>query len=483
METRINSTSSQISFSSEAFPLWLILWGWFQSLLLYLEELAQENQQLRTQIIALEEQLKQNSSNSSRPPSSDSPYQKPSLDSEKKSDSSSEDNSPQKKKKRGALPGHEGHGPQLLPPSYEIPIHPTICACGCEEFRDPRIYYTHQQVELPPIALEVTHFHLYSALCVACHKEVKSTLPAEHQTGYGPRLTAYIGELAGINRLSRSTIQQHLSSLFGLSISQGTLQKVIDRVSTALGPHYEAIGQIAGEQEVNYIDETPWFQRGSLLWLWVMVSARVGFFKIHAHRSKEAFHALIGAWRGILVSDDYGTYVQWVHGRQTCLAHLIRRAQAFLESSLEEEQEFGSKVKTLLQQLCQWAKSPPCDEAMEQWQHQFYEIISRYTSQPGKMGTFARRLEREWLNLWAFMIKEGIEPTNNRAERALRFGVLWRKMSQGSDTPKGNQWVERILSFRETARLQGKETYPLLVEALEAYFSGRQPDLTWIENA
>jgi transposase len=83
-------------------------------------------------------------------------------------------------------------------------------------------------------------------------------------------------------------------------------------------------------------------------------------------------------------------------------------------------------------------------------------------------------------SLWVFLAHHGVEPTNNRAERALRFGVLWRKRSLGTASDKGNRWVERILSLKETCRLQARSTYYVLVDAVTRFFHGPQPDLAWI---
>lgn len=81
---------------------------------------------------------------------------------------------------------------------------------------------------------------------------------------------------------------------------------------------------------------------------------------------------------------------------------------------------------------------------------------------------------------WVFLAQHGVEPTNNRAERAMRFGVLWRKRSFGTASKKGNRWVERVLSLRETCRLQAQSTYAVLVEATAIFFQGRPPDLSWL---
>jgi len=85
-------------------------------------------------------------------------------------------------------------------------------------------------------------------------------------------------------------------------------------------------------------------------------------------------------------------------------------------------------------------------------------------------------------SLWVFLAQHGVEPTNNRAERALRFGGQWRKRSLGTASGKGNRWVERILSLKETCRLRARATYAVLVDAVRSFFQGHQPDLSWINE-
>jgi transposase len=108
--------------------------------------------------------------------------------------------------------------------------------------------------------------------------------------------------------------------------------------------------------------------------------------------------------------------------------------------------------------------------------------MSSTTARLDKAGTFARRLDREQEALWLFLDLPGIDPTNNAAERGLRFGVMWRKRSQGTCSEKGNRWVERVLSFRQTCRIRGRPTFPLLVEAVRCRFNGTTPDLRWITH-
>jgi transposase len=231
---------------------------------------------------------------------------------------------------------------------------------------------------------------------------------------------------------------------------------------------------------VNYIDETPWFLTNTLQWLWVMVSDSVAFYMIHPRRSKEAFATLIDDWAGILVSDGYGVYQTWVERRQTCLAHLIRTARSLAERQQAELAACGTWALAELQRLCHMATAPPTGGEWRAWYARLCRLIDQYHDRQDDAGRLARRLLREMDSLWVFLAQHGVEPTNNRAERALRFGVLWRKRSQGTASTKGNRWVERILSLKETCRLHTRATYAVLVDAVTSFFSGQQPDLSWI---
>jgi transposase len=275
-------------------------------------------------------------------------------------------------------------------------------------------------------------------------------------------------------------VQEFCTSVLGIPISRGAIQRAVDRVSEAIKPHYEAIATQARAVKVNYIDETAWYQHGVLAWLWVMVNPTVALFKVQASRSKAAFEALVERWAGILVSDGYGVYHHWLHGRQTCLAHLIRRARALAERCDPELAWFGGRVMTELQRLVHWATAPPTSGEVQTWYARMVHLLAQYGPRRDEAGTLARTLEREMGSLWTFVVEEGVEPTNNRAERALRFAVLWRKLMQGTYNEKGDRWVERILSLRETCRLRGMPTFPVLVDAVTSHFHGQRPDVSWI---
>ena len=328
--------------------------------------------------------------------------------------------------------------------------------------------------------MDVIHFVLQEAWCPMCAQWTKAQVPPEHTTGYGPRLTALIGEIAGTHGTGRRTIQTFCASVLQVPLSLGAIQKMLDRVAHAIQPHYAAIAQQARQASVNYIDETPWFLTTTLQWLWVMASDSVAFYMIHPHRSKEAFAALIDDWTGILVSDGYGVYQRWAQARQTCLAHLIRTARGLAERQQPDVAACGTWALAELQRLCHMATAPPTGGEWRAWYARLCHLINQYHDRPDDAGRFARRLLREMDSLWVFLAQHGIEPTNNRAERALRFGVLWRRRSYGTASSKGNRWVERILSLKETCRLQARSTYAILVDAVSHLFSGQPPDVAWL---
>ncbi len=429
--------------------------------------MAEEITRLNKRIEELEAKLDENSSNSNKPPSTNSPYK---------------ENTPKKKKNTGRKK-RRGYRQQLMDPTETREIPPTTCSCGCTVFKDIQPYYTHQHIELPEIVMTVIHFILYRGTCTACGKVAKGYVPDEYSTGFGARFSALVAEIGGIDGNSRETIQTFCSSVLNIHISRGAIQKIIDRASRAIKPHYEAIRDKARSREVNHLDETTWKKNGKLHWLWVMASTTVAFFMVHTNRSQAAFDELIGAWEGILVSDGYRIYQKWVKQRQTCLAHLIRRAKGLSQRQDPELAKCGKWGRAELRRLCKMAKAPPSESEWRTFYARLCRLIALYRDSDSDAGRFVRHLENEMDSLFTFLVEEGVEPTNNFAERMIRFAVLWRKRSYGTKSDKGNRWVERILSLRQTCRLQGKSTFDVLVNAMESYFKDQQPDLEWIRLA
>jgi transposase len=435
-----------------------------------LHDLKQQMTQALQRIEQLEIQTKKNSQNSSKPPSSDSPFERAARKKKKK------------KRAKGGQKGHKVHQQQLLKPSREHHLTPDRCNCGNTDFDRCQTYpfYTHQRIELPKIEMDITHWILHRCDCPRCGKAVKACLPVEVRSGYGPRLSAFVAELSGIKAMSRNDVKQLCRSLLGIPIATGTVQKIIDRASESILTVYEQIGHIARSSLCNYIDETSWFKENTLQWLWAMANERVAFYRIDPHRSKEAFDRLVQDWEGILISDSYSLYRSWVHGRQTCIAHLIRKADALTERKKPDLRRFGQLIISHLHQLIQFSKAPPTSRQWSKFYSTLLFTLSLWEDAKNDAGRLARQIVREIDALWVFLDHDGVDPTNNRAERALRFGVLWRKRSLGTQSEKGNQWVERILSLKETCRLKSKSTFQILVDCITNLFNNTQPDLAWI---
>ncbi len=434
----------------------------------HLLTLHQRLAQLQQQIEQLQQRSQRTSKTSDKPPSSDSPFHRPTDPTDKPTG------------KRGARKGHPGSGPKLLRPTERRAIYPEPCPCGQGVSGHVAPYHTHQVTELPPVEMAVTHWVLHQGRGTGCGKLLRARLPKAQQSGYGPRLTALIGELSAMQRISRRGVQDFCRSVLGVPISLGAIQRLIDRTSLAIAPHDEAIATLARQARVGYVDETPGYCRHALQWLWSMVTDTVTLYRIHAKRSQEAFGSLIKDWRGILVSDGYGVYQGWGNRRQTCLAHLVRRARELSQRRQAALADCGKVALKELQRLCQMAHAPPSGGQWQAWYARLCRFVRRYELRPDDAGRLVRHLRRELGSLWVFLNESGVEPTNNRAERALRFGVLWRQGSLGTASAKGNAWVQRSLSLRQTCRQLEQSSFSVLVDALEAFMHDRPPDLSWL---
>jgi len=433
-----------------------------------IQSLHQQIKQLQTQVETLQGRVEKTSPTSSKPPASDSPFDKP----KRKQRQSSG--------KRGGQKGHSGKGPTLLSPTEVHLMTPGPCACGHGELVSLAPSYPHQGVELPPIEMDIQHFILQQGTCGGGGRTLTAQGPREHQTGYGPRLTARIGELAGMHRTSRRLIHDFCPSGLHIPRSLGAVQKIIDRVSHAIVPHDEAMATLARQATVGSLDETPWSCHNALPWLWTLRTKTVSLSLMHPPRSKEAFAALIEDWQGILVGDGDGVSQGWVQHRQTCLAHLIRTARGWSEKRDPPLAACGKWALPELQTFCPMAKAPPTGGKWRAWYARFCHVIDRSHARADDAGRLARRLQRELASLWVFLREQGVAPTNHRAERALRFAVMWRKCSRGTESAKGNRWVERTLSLRQTCRQLGQAIFGVLVDAVTSSFQGRQPDLAWL---
>ena len=215
---------------------------------------------------------------------------------------------PPAKERKPRKSHHPGASRKILPPDIIKDIDGTECPyCHGHSVRRGKKYTLYQVLDIV-IQKVVRHFHIWDCVCNECGKHFKSEIPPEAKNGNGPCITSLIGLFTALG-VSRRKIQAFFKQVVDLEISQGGIQKCLDRVSSAITPCYKAIARESRRATVNYIDETSSRLFGPAgkkkHWLWAMVSSTFVFFMIQASRSTKAFETLTGDWTGILVSDGY----------------------------------------------------------------------------------------------------------------------------------------------------------------------------------
>jgi transposase len=437
--------------------------------------LQRENAELRAR-------LGQNSSNSSRPPSSDLPGARPAG---KRTPSG---------RRAGGQPGHPGHQRTLLPVDevdQVIRLVPAVCrqcgevlptAAGSGDPADER----HQVTELPPPRAEVTEYHLAARRCRGCGTVTRANRPAEVGAGsFGPRLQALVALLSGRYRLSRREVVQLMGDIWGAEVALGSVVKLEQATSTALAPVVAEAHAVAQRAAVANLDETGWREGRRRACLWVMVTALLTVFRVDRTRSGQVARELLGgAWRGIVGSDRFSGYA-WleVPWRQVCWAHLKRDFQQMVDwgGAAAPIGTAALAVEWQVFELWHRFRAGAIDRATLQAELESVRLELRdllldgTTSEHAKAAGRCAELLRLWPALWSFARYAGVEPTNNAAEQALRPAVLWRKGSFGTHSPAGSRFAERMLTASATCRQQGRDLLGFLTDANQAARLGTLP--------
>ena len=431
--------------------------------------------ELERKLAELEARLKQNSSNSSKPPSSDPPWSKTTPAKESSG------------RKPGGQPGHEGHHRERLPAERVnkivryVPKTCEHCQASLPENpgpHDPDPSW-HQVAELPPLVAEVTEHQGHARTCLCCGKITHAEIPSEIQAHtVGPNLAAALSYLSGRCHDSKRNVQEIAETVFGVPISLGTVAKLEQEMSAALEePHAQALSAVRAAAVKN-VDETGWAQGGKLCWLWMAATVSVVVFQIHAKRGRDGLKALLGEIAGIVCSDRWGAYAHLpLYLRQICWAHLKRDFQKLLDLG-DATQAIGSAGRQAMQEVFAiWKdfKDGRIDRAAMQERLQPVRMRLHEALQRGREGAdkknqrSCRRLLKVYDALWTFAAVEGVEPTNNHAERMVRPAVLWRKGSFGNHSTDGCRFTERILTTVQTLRLQKRPVLDYLRRAMIAH--------------
>jgi transposase len=419
---------------------------------------------LEARLADLEARFDQNSTNSSKPPSSDGPHVKP---------------APPKTpsgKRRGGQPGHPRHDRVILPPDEVIDHKPTHCrSCQAPVAGDDPDPIVDQVIELPPQLRHVTHHRRHTLTCASCAALTTAPAVPAARTGFGPRLTAATAYLSGVGRLGKRAIRTLFADLCSIPVSVGVVSKLEATVSRALEPIHAAAHAHARGRDAN-VDETGWRQGKDKAWLWVAVTNLLTVFLIRPNRNRAAFDDLVGPTPGVLTTDRFGVYTHLPgDARQVCWAHLRRDFQAMIDRA-DGGRVIGEELLAHADILCDhWQKVRDgtrtrrwFDRTHRPWlRHEVRVLLERGAGCGcAKTAGVCRELLAIESSLWTFAGRRGVEPTNNAAERAVRHAVCWRKTSYGTDSDRGSRFVERVLTVVATCRQQGRGVLDFLIQAL-----------------
>jgi transposase len=433
-------------------------------------------QRLEAIVQQLTERLQQTSRTSSRPPSSDPPQalgQRPHREPSGRGP--------------GGQPGHEGHTRALVPVEevdVVMPVKPMRChRCHHLLQGDDAQPQRHQVTEIPPVKPVITEYQLHRLICQACGAATGAALPAGVPTGeFGPRVQAITALCTGAYHLSKRTTQSVMEDLFGLPMSLGTIANLEQATALALtAPVAEARAYVQA-QPVAYLDETGWREGQQRAWLWTAVTAWVTVFMVRLSRSSKVAQELLGArfW-GWLVTDRWSAYTWYpAWRRQLCWAHLLRDIEAMIARG-GRSREIGEALRTQARQMFHcWHRVQDgtlAHASFASYMRPIRREVERLLEAgqtcgvPKTEGT-CREILKLRQALWTFVRHEGVEPTNNAAERAIRPGVLWRKGSFGTQSPAGSRFVETMMTVVATLKQQHRHVLAYVTAACEAALRG-----------
>jgi transposase len=433
-------------------------------------------QHLEATVQHLTERLQQHSRTSSRPPSSDPPQA-----------TAKRPRCPPSGRRPGGQPGHEGHTRGLVPVEavdVVCPVKPERCR-RCQHplsGEDPHPQ-RHQVTEIPPVPPVVTEYQLQQLVCPICREVTPAELPRGVPTGgFGPRVQAITALCTGTYHLSKRTTQALLQDLFRVSLGLGTVANLEQATAQAVAePVAEARGYVQA-QPAAYLDETGWREGQQRAWLWTAVTNWVTVFVVRRSRSGKVAQELLGErfW-GWLVTDRWSAYTWYPSWRrQLCWAHLLRDIEAMIARG-GRSQEIGEALRAQARQMFHWwhrvrdGTLAHTTFARYMWpvRREMERLLAagQTCGMPKTEGT-CREILKLQQALWTFVRHDGVEPTNNAAERAIRPGVLWRKGSFGTQSPEGSRFVEAMMTVVATLKQQHRNVLDYVTAACEAALWG-----------
>jgi transposase len=441
-------------------------------------DLTEEVIALREEVRELRARLNQNSSNSSKPPSSDPLWKR-------------RPPKPPTSNRPGGQPGHPGHFRKRLPPEqvdHVVPHAPTHCEKCCAplpatpQADDPPPRW-HQVAELPERLVKITEHQAQGRHCPGCGHLTWASLPPE-VAGHvlGPRLAAVLAYLTARLHVTRRGIEEWAEEVLGLPLALGTVSAYEAEMSAALEPAYRETVAAVQEAPAKNVDETGWKNSGVLIWLWVAATATAAVFRLHPDRGRRGLRAHLGCeLKGVLTSDRWHAYTHLaLSSWQVCWAHLQRDFQGWVDRGGEGTALGQAGLAAARDLFTLWhafrsgkMTRSELQAGLEPLKERLRQALTEARAGPErKAARFSTRLLKIYPALWNFALCEGVEPTNNHAERMLRPGVIWRKISLGSQGAEGCRFVERMLTVVQTLRLQKRNVLDYLAQVLTNHRHG-----------
>lgn len=432
---------------------------------------------LLKRIEELERRLGKTPQNSSLPPSTQHPHAKPAP------------KKPKSKRKRGGQPGHPKRERALIPTDDcdEVQtLKPDACRrCGTKLSGSDPEPLRHQVWEVPEIQPDVTEYQRHRLVCPCCGETTCAPLPpGVPQSQAGPRLVALTALLMGCFRQSKRRVAFFLEQVLGQPCSTGWVVKLQNQATAALaGPYQELAAQLPSQEKLS-IDESPTKQGPAKSWLWTCVAASFTVFAIRLTRAATVLQELLGdSYDGVTNCDRAKMY--WMLGRlQWCWAHLKRDFQALIDSKDPQVKRLGRDLMRQTRKLFElYGRYRDGTLSRAGWKRLMCPVRQEvdalllrgaYSGNARLVGMCNElRNHRAWL--WTFLEVEGVEPTNNAGERALRHAVIWRKLSFGTQSARGSRFVDTMLTVVETCRQQSRNVFAYVTDAVQAHFAHQTP--------
>jgi transposase len=294
-----------------------------------------------------------------------------------------------------------------------------------------------------------------------------------------------VAYLTGRLSLSQRDTVEAMQTLHGVELSLGSVSALQRQVSAALAAPVETARQYVRQQWTNYVDETGWKEQARQCWLWLNSTRLVTAFQISRRRDQRTARQVIGRVKTSIITTDRHNVYSWLGNerRQLCWAHLKRDFQAVAERGGESQRIGRGLLRCTKEVFDLWHQSKVEVLGRVEWQEKMQRVsgrVKRWLERGGECGQrktrgLCRRLLALERALWTFVRVEGVEPTNNQAERGLRRAVLWRRKSFGTQSREGSRFVERVLTAVTSLRQQGRDVLEYLTALCQPQGNNERP--------